>query len=378
MVLKKSPQIYFIASILFIMFCYFYFMVKYEYWVIGVMSGTSLDGVDLCYAYFQKDEIWNYKIICTSTISYSEEWMIRLKNAIDLNNEDLKLLNESYTMYLNKLIKDFISDYKIIKLDAICSHGHTVFHEPDKGLTYQIGNLSKIASGFKCPIICDFRVADVKLGGQGAPLVPIGDKLLFSDYGICLNLGGFANLSLRIGEHRKAYDICPVNIVLNYYAREMNLEYDDRGEIARSGRVENQLLRTLNKLEFYNENYPKSLGLEWVNQNIFPLIENSEFEIKDILRTFVEHIAIQISKAINQLQNVKVLPTGGGVYNTFLMERINDLTHNEIVISKDSLINYKEALIFGFLGVLKLRDEVNCLSSVTGAIKDHSSGVIHT
>ena len=352
-------------------------MLKSEYKVIGIMSGTSLDGVDLCYANFSKEKSWNFKIIYTSTISYSQEWVNKLKGAIDEKVETLELLDKSYSIYLNKLITQFISKYEIIELDAICSHGHTVFHQPKKSLTYQIGNLPELALGFKCPVVCDFRIADLKLGGQGAPLVPIGDELLFADYSICLNLGGFANLSLKIDGNRIAYDVCPVNIVMNYYMRQINLLYDDEGELARSGKVQQQLLEALNRLDFYHKKYPKSLGLEWVNKNIFPLIDDFGLEIKDLLRTFVEHAAVQISNALNQLKNIKILPTGGGVYNAFLMERINDLTQNEIMMPDEDIINYKEALIFGFLGVLKLRNEVNCLSSVTGAIKDHSSGNVY-
>jgi anhydro-N-acetylmuramic acid kinase len=213
------------------------------------------------------------------------------------------------------------------------------------------------------------------LGRQGAPLVPIGDRLLFSDFRYCLNLGGFANISYEDENDRIAYDICPVNIVLNHYVSKIGLEYDDKGQLASKGKINNQLLKKLNQLEFFSKKPPKSLGLEWVNKNVFPSIESFNLQIEDILRTYVEHIAIQISKNLEQ-KNSNVLVTGGGAYNKFLIERIVDLSDSKIIIPNHELIEYKEALIFALLGVLRERKEINCLKSVTGAKKNHSSGKI--
>ena len=226
-------------------------------------------------------------------------------------------------------------------------------------------------------VVCDFRVQDVILGGQGAPLVPVGDELLFSEYDFCLNLGGFANISMDLNNERIAYDICPVNIVLNYYVNSVGLEYDDKGQLASTGKLNTSLLNQLNSLEFYKETYPKSLGLEWVNQNVSPLINSFNLDIKDILKTVIEHIGIQISSEINKKNKSSVLITGGGVYNDYLVNRIKHYSQGRIVIPSKSIIEFKEALIFAFLGVLKLRNEVNCLQSVTGASKNHSSGKIY-
>jgi anhydro-N-acetylmuramic acid kinase len=351
-------------------------MLKTKYKIIGVMSGTSLDGVDLVYVTFGFDKIWRFSIHHTLTLPYDKYWLDVLGPLVKLSQYELKNVDRKYTSYLASLITDFISKFGIEDIDAICSHGHTALHQPEKGLTYQIGNLPNITNLLNQKVICDFRVQDVEFGGQGAPLVPIGDQLLFSQYDFCLNLGGFANVSSEINNTRIAYDICPVNIVLNYYVKQLDLDFDDKGKIASTGKVDDELLHQLNALNYYKKDYPKSLGLEWVNSKIFPLIDSFKLSTKDILRTFVEHIAIQISKEISTKETANVLITGGGVFNLFLIQLIKSYGNSKIVIPSKEIIEYKEALIFGFLGVLKLRNEVNCLSSVTGAKRNHSSGKI--
>ncbi|MGZ0015072.1 anhydro-N-acetylmuramic acid kinase [Yeosuana sp. AK3] len=351
-------------------------MIKNEYNIIGVMSGTSLDGIDMVYATFNLDEIWRFKINFSVTVPYEKEWIKKLNDLVFMSKSELKQIDEAYTSYLAQNINGFIKTHNISVIDAICSHGHTAWHQPQNKLTYQIGNLPKLATLLQQTVVCDFRVQDVDFGGQGAPLVPIGDALLFSKYDYCLNLGGFANISSSINNERIAYDICPVNIVLNYYVKQLGFEYDNEGIIASTGMLNFTLLNKLNDLDFYKNRFPKSLGLEWVKSNIFPLIDSHGLAIKDILRTFVEHVAIQISKEINSKEYAKVLVTGGGAYHGFLMNRINALTENTIIKPSKEIIEFKEALIFGFLGVLKLRGENNCLKSVTGALHDHSSGKI--
>lgn len=288
------------------------------------------------------------------------------------------MLDIIYTSYLGGVIKKFIVDHNINELDFVSSHGHTALHQPEKGITLQIGNHKSISGLINNTVVCDFRKQDVALGGQGAPLVPIGDKLLFSEYDACLNLGGFSNISYNKNNDRIAFDMCPVNIVLNHYCRTIDLDFDDEGKIARSGILNIELLNKLNKLEYYALSHPKSLGIEWVNSNIYPLITKSDLSLKDILRTCIEHMAFQISKEINSKQFRNVLVTGGGAYNAFLIERLKHLTTTQIHIPEKEIIDFKEALIFGFLGVLKIRNEVNCLASVTGSKHDHSSGVIYS
>ena len=351
-------------------------MFKENYNVIGVMSGTSLDGVDLAYIKFKHSDCWKFEIFQSETVSYSEEWLTKLKNAIHFNPSELEELNVSYTKLLASIISEFISKNHLAEIDAVCSHGHTILHQPQNGFTLQIGNLPIIRDLVNQTIVCDFRVQDVQLGGQGAPLVPIGDELLFSEYDYCLNLGGFSNVSFNENGNRIAFDISPVNTVLNFYASELGFPYDDAGNLAKSGNVNQDLLKQLNDLEFYALPYPKSLGMEFVNAEILPLMHSFSIDVKDKLRTFVEHIAVQISKICSK-PNAKLFVTGGGAYNRFLIERLrNYLPTTKVIIPDDKTIQFKEALIFGFLGVLRLRDEINVLSSVTGASKNHSSGVV--
>ncbi|RSK40658.1 anhydro-N-acetylmuramic acid kinase [Mangrovimonas spongiae] len=352
-------------------------MLKEDYNVIGVMSGTSLDGVDLVYVNFKvNDDVWSFNCLDTETVSYTAGWGERLKNLTELSQKDLQQIDCDYTVYLAEIIGKFINKYKLKHIDAVCSHGHTALHQPNKGLTYQIGNRKLLAEKLNQLVVCDFRVQDVSLGGEGAPLVPIGDELLFKDYDFCLNLGGFANISTKINNERIAYDICPVNIVLNHYVNQLGFAYDNAGKIASSGMVSKQLLEDLNGLDFYKKSAPKSLGLEWVKAIFLPIIESYNLQIKDVLSTVCEHVAIQISKAVKDKSQTKVLITGGGAYNTYLIERLKSMTSQEIVIPKNVIVDFKEAIVFGLLGVLKLRNEINCLSSVTGAKNNHSSGTI--
>lgn len=350
-------------------------MKKQEYFVIGVMSGTSLDGIDLAYVHLKKDKKWSYEIICAETVSYDAVWEEKLRKGVDYSEMQLDDLNKSYTKLLAKVINGFVEKYQLRNIDAVCSHGHTILHQPENKLTLQVGNLKELSQLINQNVVCDFRVQDVQLGGQGAPLVPIGDEMLFSDYTYCVNLGGFSNISTEFNNERIAYDICPVNIVLNHYVQELGFSYDNKGAIAASGTVNEILLKKLNKLSFYDKTFPKSLGLEWVKIKILPLIDSFKLSVKDVLRTFIEHVAIQIGEELKQ-GNGLVLITGGGVYNSFLIKRIRAHSLVKINIPTADLIEYKEALIFGFLGVLKLRDEDNVLASVTGAIKNHSSGII--
>lgn len=351
-------------------------MKKNEYKVLGVMSGTSLDGIDLALVQFKRDGSWSFNIEAAATIPYSRDWKADLSQGIALNPEELQELDERYTEYLAKVISKFIKENEIKDLDAVCSHGHTIKHEPENGLTLQIGNLPELAELTGETVVCDFRVQDVALGGQGAPLVPIGDELLFPEYKYCLNLGGFANISTSVNGQRQAYDICAVNTVLNYYAEKLGKEFDKDGDIARSGRLDPEMLEELESLPFYKLPAPKSLGVEWVNKEVIPLLKKYESDIPSILRTYSLHVAMRISKELGNDEISDVLVTGGGCFNVFLIQQIKKMTQTQLVIPSVEIINFKEALIFGFLGVLKLRGEVNVLSAVTGAENDHSSGVI--
>ena len=354
-------------------------MFKETYNVIGVMSGTSLDGIDLAHIHFSiVNDKWRFEILETETVSYEKNWLNKLKVAVDFSEVELKKLNQDYTLFLANVIKAFTEKYQLKNLDAICSHGHTILHQPQNGFTLQIGNLPEIAKWINQTVICDFRVQDVKLGGQGAPLVPIGDRILFSDYDYCLNLGGFSNVSFEQNDNRIAFDISPVNTVLNFYANKLGLDYDDKGKISKSGKLNTDLLDELNALDYYKKQFPKSLGFEFVKETVLPLIEKYNIPTEDKMHSFTEHIAIQTSLTLPKKEG-RLLATGGGTYNDFLMERMQfHMPQLEIIIPDKKTIEFKEALIFGLLGVLRLRNEINALSSVTGAKYDHSSGVIYS
>ena len=351
-----------------------------KYLVIGLMSGTSLDGVDLAYTEFiYDDNKWSFNLIHSKSISYSTEWRLKLNNAMQLDGLGIHLLDIELAEYFSSLINEFRKEYSIEKLDFISSHGHTIFHQPEKKLSLQIGAGQILAKNCGVTVICDFRKQDVAMGGQGAPLVPIGDKLLFSDYQYCLNIGGIANISFDVNGKRIAYDICPANMVLNHYSELLNLTYDEDGKIASSGECDYGLVHQLNNLNYYSLPTPKSLGKELVYAEVIPLIESYDISIENKLNSFCEHIAMQIASNIhNPLPDARysILITGGGAYHQYLIERIKLHSTAEIIIPKKEIIEFKEAIIFAFLGVLKMRNEANCLSSVTGAREDNCSGVI--
>jgi len=343
---------------------------------IGLMSGTSLDGLDICFAQFEKEnQDWAFEILKSETIPYSKNWGNQLRNSIHLSAEDLLELNSDYGFYLGKTVKNFINTHHLQHIDLISSHGHTVFHQPKKKFTLQIGDGRAIKIVTDIPVIYDFRSQDVLMGGNGAPLVPIGDELLFSAYDACLNLGGFSNISLRVNGSRIAFDIAPVNIVLNTLAQEFDREFDAHGDLARKGKINDDVLEKLNALPFYLQSHPKSLGIEWCHQNVFPLFYG--INSLDILSTFTEHVAEQISKVLHTYHVKKILVTGGGTYNQYLIEKIKEkAADTEIIIPERQLIEFKEALIFAFMGVLRLNNETNVLASATGSRSDHSSGII--
>jgi len=348
-----------------------------SYKTIGLMSGTSLDGIDIAFCEFNyENHQWHFQILNAETVIYTKKWRTRLSTLESATAFDFAMTDMEYGQLLGQLCKTFIDKYRI-KPDFIASHGHTIFHQPLKHLTYQIGHGSTIAAKCGLPVVCDFRTLDVALGGQGAPLVPIGDRYLFSDYDFCLNLGGFANISYEKDGRRIAFDVCPVNIVLNFLAEKNGLRYDKDGVLSRNGTLNPVLLDDLNTLDYYFQLPPKSLGKEWVVENIYSLLNSSGLSFQNQLATFTEHIAFQINRVTNINKSNKILLTGGGTFNKYLVQKIGEYCVPEIVIPDDLTINFKEALIFAFLGVLRWRDEVNCLKSVTGAKRDNSGGCIY-
>ncbi|QLL59304.1 MULTISPECIES: anhydro-N-acetylmuramic acid kinase [Empedobacter] len=342
---------------------------------IGLMSGTSLDGLDICYVRFDDNQL--FEILHAETIDYSSDWRTKLTEAFQYSAMDLCQLDVEFGYFLGEQVKEFIHKNKIRKVDFVASHGQTIFHQPQKSFTLQIGNGLAIASRCQQKVVCDFRTQDVILGGQGAPLVPIGDELLFSNYDACLNLGGFSNISMNRNGKRIAFDICPINIVLNHYAKQLGFDFDKNGERAEQGHINIALVEELNLLNFYHQPFPKSLGFEWVMNEFLTIVDKYDISIEDKLRSCVEHFVIQIKNTFALYDINNVLITGGGVRNTFFINRLGELSTVEIIIPTDNLIDFKEALIFAFLGYRRVYNEINCLASVTGASKDHSSGIIY-
>ena len=341
---------------------------------IGLMSGSSLDGLDIALVRFQYDDNqYSFSIIDADTLPYPDEWKQQLTDAFHKQPNELESLDKAYGQYLGEQVKQFVAS-RHAQPDFVASHGHTIFHKPEEHYTLQIGDGQALANACGLKVINDFRTEDVLKGGQGAPLVPIGDKLLFGDYDICLNIGGIANVSYDEDGKRMAYDICMANQALNYLANMNGLDYDRDGEMARSGEVDITLLKQLNRHPFYGQFPPKSLGREFFEANQKQLLQG--LSVPDMLATFVEHIALQIALPISFLPKGKILCTGGGARNKFLIERLQARTKHEVVVPEKQIIDYKEALVFAFHGLLRLEGKTNVLASVTGAESDSCSGKI--
>ena len=344
--------------------------------ILGLMSGTSLDGLDLCLTQFELVEgAYEFEILKADSVPYSAIWQDRLRNATALLGEDLQRLNVDLGNYKGRLVNEFLKTAPI-QPNYIASHGHTVFHQPENGFTLQIGDGYALHSLTNIPVIYNFRNLDIALNGQGAPLVPIGDLHLFGKYVACINFGGIANISFQENDSRLAFDICPVNMALSDITKEIDLPYDDGGNLARKGVVNRALLKALNDLEFYKKTGPKSLGIEWYNTYFKRLIKNSSLKVEDRLATVVEHVACKISEVCKGIEDGEILVTGGGVYNTFLIEVLQKKLKQNIVVPKGELIEFKEALIFAFLGWLQVNHKINTLKSVKGAKRDSSGGVL--
>lgn len=341
---------------------------------IGLMSGSSLDGLDLALVSFTSNEgRYTYCIKDAVTLPYPESWRTKLSNAFLSDPKDLKSLDIAYGAFLGQQVKQFVEQRNITP-DFVASHGHTIFHQPERHYTLQIGDGQVLADQCGLLTVNDFRTEDVSKGGQGAPLVPIGDRLLFSDYEICLNIGGIANLSYEQEGHRIAYDICIANQALNWLAQREGFSYDKDGMMARKGTLDQTLLDTLNSHAFYRQQPPKSLGREFFETFQKQLLETSDTSVA--LCTFTEHIAMQIAQSTKHLPKGKLLITGGGALNTYLVERIQRHTKHQVVIPDRQTVDYKEALIFALLGLLRLEGRTNVLCSVTGAPTDSCSGKI--
>jgi len=350
---------------------------KNTFRVVGLMSGTSLDGLDIALCSFTlSGGAWRFELEHTVTVAYSATWKKRLSGAHLLSGQELTQLHGAYGLYLGQTVKKFLSNVRLKKPDFISSHGHTIFHQPANGFTFQLGDGSAIYAASQIPVVCDFRTLDVFLGGDGAPLVPIGDQLLFSKYDVCVNLGGIANLSFEKQRRRRAYDICFVNMGLNWLAQKAGKDFDRDGAQAATGKINQALLKSLIELSESKNGKRRSLGREDFEKSFQPLLDDDRLPLEDRMRTFSEMIGKMVGEAIQETRGKKVLLTGGGAHNTFVRNRIAAHAGGATLVkADDQIINFKEALIFAFLGVLRVRGQVNVLRDVTGAVTNSCSGV---
>jgi anhydro-N-acetylmuramic acid kinase len=357
------------------------------YKVIGIMSGSSLDGLDIVYANFNETGgKWNFELITGDCYPFDKNLKQQLLQATTLLAKDYLLLHSNFGEYIGKSILQFIQQNNLQHaVDFICSHGHTVFHIPKSKMTAQLGEGAAIAAITGLPVITDLRSLDVAFGGQGAPIVPVGEKYLFSEYPLLLNLGGISNLTFHSGDEFIAFDICPTNRVLNALAKQLGKEYDDRGQLASGGMLEEKLLHQLNTLEYYQQKYPKSLSNDFGDKVVLPAIQEYSISVQSKLRTYSDHIAFQVYQSCSAVlrdnctesKECQMLVSGGGVFNTFLVNRIQqilNLLQVKLIVPAPDIVKYKEALIMAFIGVLRWREQNTTLASVTGATRDSSGG----
>lgn len=359
------------------------------YRALGLMSGSSLDGLDLAFVEFHfAGGKWTYEILAADCYDYTDEWRQKLRDANQLPARDYQLLHTRYGHYLGREVNRFVEENELhFKVGLIASHGHTTFHLPAQKMTAQLGDGAALAAETRLPVVSDLRALDVAFGGQGAPIVPIGEKLLLPEYSMFLNIGGIANISFNLSDAYTAYDVCPANRVLNMLAQDAGHTYDGEGHLAASGRVHEPLLQQLNALEYYQQPYPKSLANDFGTATVYPLVKSFHLSTEDGLRTVVEHIVQQVGISVkNNLafqqqrrENDRLLVTGGGAFNDFLVNRLTEEMWTqdvEVVVPEEKLVNYKEALIMAFIGVLRWRQEYNVLSSVTGAESSSIGGAL--
>ncbi len=360
-----------------------------HYRVIGTMSGSSLDGLDIVYAEFEESGgKWTYAIPAAECVPFDEPLTEKLRSATRLSAEEYLVLHSEYGHLTGRCIARFIGRNGLEhRVQLIASHGHTSFHLPGRGMTAQLGDGSAIAAATGLPVVSDLRALDVALGGQGAPIVPMGEKMLFGDYGFLLNVGGIANMTIAAGDRYMAYDICVANQVLNFLAGKRGKPFDENGYLASIGTLDKALFLQLSKLDFYNQHPPKSLDNQFSINEIIPLIEASGASPENALNTYVQHICERIGaevlSALHQhgtaLKSKSILVTGGGAFNGFLTNTLARLLAEEgieLVIPDAMTVKYKEALIMGLLGILRWREEPTTLTGVTGARVNGIGGAV--
>jgi anhydro-N-acetylmuramic acid kinase len=378
-----SPRYFFI-----LVYISFYSFAGMIYRVIGIMSGSSLDGLDIVFTELgETGGQWYYDIKHAETIGYPDEWVVKLKHATGLSAVEYLRLHAAYGRFIGERVNDFIEKYNLQhQVQLISSHGHTVFHEPVNRMTAQLGDGAAIAAVTGVNVVSDLRAMDMALGGQGAPIVPMGEKLLLSDYALLLNLGGIANISAATPNGYIAFDICPANRVLNMLAADAGLEYDKDGLLASKGFVRDEVLAKMNQQPYYTKPFPKSLANDFGTDVIYPMLKQANLSVPDALRSMVEHISIQHTRSLGRLLNTfkeakpgRMLVTGGGAHNIFLMERLQaslGVMGITLDVPEARVIDYKEALIMALLGIQRWREENTVIHSATGASRSSIGGAV--
>jgi anhydro-N-acetylmuramic acid kinase len=353
------------------------------YHVIGTMSGSSMDGLDIAYCILEEiGGKWSYQIPHATCVAFDTEWKEKLTRLTTMPAKELLLAHTAFGHWMGQALVEFMNVHQLHhKIHLIASHGHTVFHEPAQGMTFQLGDGAAVAAQTSLPVVSDLRNLDIALGGQGAPIVPIGEKLLWPSYSSFLNLGGISNITLQSEGKHIAFDVCAANRMLNALAQIAGQDFDINGDMARQGQVLTPLLDRLNTLDYYQRSYPKSLANEFGTEVVFPMVQQAEGSINDKLRTYTEHIAGQVAQACApfSLPHTKMLITGGGALNTFLVERISSHLSEQgiqIEVPDITLVQYKEALVMALIGALRWREESNVMKHVTGASRDSVGGAL--
>jgi anhydro-N-acetylmuramic acid kinase len=359
--------------------------------ILGAMSGSSLDGLDLAVSQFdfsENGELRHWVLLEGTTIPFSESWRKRLSSLPDATAVELAVADADLGAWIGQAASSYLSQLKV-SVDAIASHGHTVFHFPDRGLSLQIGSGAAIAAQTGITTVDDFRMQDVQSGGQGAPLAPLADQLLFPEYVLLLNLGGIANLSMRFGAKYIAFDSTGANQVLDALAKQLGIPFDDGGQQAAKGQLIPDLLKQALALPYHKQSYPKSLGNDWVQQQLLPLYKSAQGSIPDKLHTACRQIArciaADLAKAIEHEglmpDQARMMVSGGGALNTFLVQCIREecekICSLAVELPSPAVIHYKEAVLMGLMGAMRLRHQANVLPSVTGARRAVCGGAVH-
>ncbi len=360
---------------------------------LGLMSGSSLDGLDVAFCRFETERqnggfhLVKWELLEADTLPFTEEWQARLKQLPAASGFALAQAHADFGRYLGELTGVFFKEKNIppSQVDLIASHGHTIFHEPAKGFTVQIGDGAALAAATGCTVVCDFRSADIALGGQGAPLAPMADKMLFPGYDFYLNLGGIANITCNAGGRFIAFDVTGANQTLNALANLAGLPYDRGGALAASGHLDENLFEKINRLPYLSQPYPKSLSNQWVQENLTKICLAVPGSVEDRLHTVCRHVAFQLEKSFRQVienehfkkEKYRLLATGGGAFNDFLMQCIREASPEvEVVVGSGEVVSFKEACLMALLGVMRMEGVPNCISSVTGARRDAVGGAV--